>query len=352
VRRRARPCLRPFLVAICLFSGFAAAASPTTRRVAVLEFKGRAVKDEVRLTLSDAVRTGVLEAVRGRALLVMTRENMAALVKEMGRTDCSEGDCEVETARNIGADYVVSGDIAFIEGTYVAVLKLHQSEDGRLLGTATAQAQNQLGLIEPLRERGRDLVRSSIGVSASPQQSQPPQNAQQSQRTQLPQNAQPPQHAQQPLTSSEVTTPPVDETRVRPKVSPAVPPANMGDLPIPQDAPPPTLRVVRIGQQTPGSQVTHDNGRPVGVPILPPGSIDAALDVKPSKSSASRARVPRRASGGGGFVKADAEDKENTIPSAEVLRLYQQLSEPPPGGWGQSPSSAGDGSARKNRDRR
>jgi hypothetical protein len=293
-----------------------------------LEFQGRAIKDEVRLTLSDAVRTGVLEAARGRALLVMTRENMAALVREMGRADCNEGDCEVETARNIGADYVVSGDIAVIEGTYVVVLKLHQCDDGRLLATATAQGQTQLGLIEPLRERGRDLIRSSVSVPASPQNAQP-------------------------LTSSAVTTLPEDKTRVRPKANPSVPSANMDDLPIPQDAPPPGLRVVRIGQQSPGSEVTHDNGRPVGVPILPPGSLDTAPEVKPS-SSASRVRVPRRTSGAGGWVKGDAEfkEKEITVPSAEVLRLYQQLSDFPPGGGGSSPAPGQDGSARRSRDRR
>jgi hypothetical protein len=282
------------------------------------------------MTLTDAVRTGVLEGVRGRALMVMTRENMAALVKEMGRADCNEGDCEVETARNIGADYVVSGNIALIEGTYVVVLKLHQCDDGRLLGTATSQGQTQLGLIEPLRERGRDLMRWNVGVPASSP------------------------NPQQPFTPAPVTTPPEDKTRVRPKVTPSAPPANMGDLPIPPDAPPPGLRVVRIGQQAPGSEVTHDNGRPVGVQILPPGSIDAALDVKPSTSSSSRARASRRSSGGGGFVKADADvkERESTMPSGEVLRLYQKLSEPPPGGWGSSPASGQDGSARRSRDRR
>ena len=125
----------PLVFALGLICGLPAAASPATRRIAVLEFQGRAVDDEARMTLSDAARAGVLDAARGRDLLVMTRENMAVLLKEMGKVDCSEGDCEVETARNIGADYVLSGEIARIEGTYVVTLKLHKSDDGRLLST-------------------------------------------------------------------------------------------------------------------------------------------------------------------------------------------------------------------------
>jgi TolB-like protein len=154
-----------------LICGLPAAASPAARRVAVLEFQGRAVDDEARMTLSDAVRGGVLDAARGRDLLVMTRENMAALLKEMGKPDCSEGDCEVETARNIGADYVLSGEIARIEGTYVVTLKLHESDDGRLLSTATARGPTQLDLIDPLHKRGRELVSANIdAVPASLQE--------------------------------------------------------------------------------------------------------------------------------------------------------------------------------------
>jgi len=77
------------------------------KRLAVLEFKGRGIEGDVLDAFSDEVRGGAVEGLAGRGVQVMTRENMMVLLKEMGKSGCSEGDCEVETARNIGADFVV-----------------------------------------------------------------------------------------------------------------------------------------------------------------------------------------------------------------------------------------------------
>ncbi len=206
------------------------------------------------MTLSDAVRSGVLDAARGRDLLVMTRENMAALLKEMGKPDCSEGDCEVETARNIGADYVLSGEIARIEGTYVVVLKLHECNDGRLLSTATARGQTLLGLIDPLRERGLDLVKASVGVP--------------------------------PISPQEIPRPPAPAAAV-PAASPngdELWPSSSGGLQIP-DKPQQssTVRVVRLGEMAAGSTAMPQSGYPVGMPTdrdLPYVPADVSRDMK------------------------------------------------------------------------
>ena len=228
----------PLLLALSLVCGLPAAASPAARRVAVLEFQGRAIDDEARMTLSDSVRSGVLDASRGRDLLVMTRENMAALLKEMGKPDCSEGDCEVETARNIGADYVLSGEIARIEGTYVVVLKLHECDDGRLLSTATARGQTQLDLIDPLRERGMDLVKANVGVT--------------------------------PISPREIPRPPALAAAV-PAASPngdQLWPSSSGELRSPYELQQQssTVRVVRIGELAAVSPTMPQSGYPVGMP--------------------------------------------------------------------------------------
>ena len=71
-------------------------------RVAVLELQGKAEADLMAM-LSDKVRLGVLDATRGQDIVVMSRENMAVLAKDMGLDlSCIEGACEVETGRNIG----------------------------------------------------------------------------------------------------------------------------------------------------------------------------------------------------------------------------------------------------------
>jgi len=79
---------RRWLARSCLRSASFAGCQPRKPGGAagrVLEFQGRAIDDEARMTLSDAVRSGVLDASRGRDLTGHDRENMAALLKENGQ---------------------------------------------------------------------------------------------------------------------------------------------------------------------------------------------------------------------------------------------------------------------------
>lgn len=69
----------------------------------------------------------------------MTKESMAVLLRKQGKTAaCAEGECEVELARNIGADLVVTGQAILIERTYVVTLKLHEVRTAALLPTRNA----------------------------------------------------------------------------------------------------------------------------------------------------------------------------------------------------------------------
>jgi TolB-like protein len=130
--------------------------------LAVLEFQGLKLDADVLNTFSDAVRGGAAEGLQANNTKVMTRENMMVLLREMGKTDCVEGDCEVETARSIGADFVISGLVVHIETSYVVTLKLHETKDGGLLATDTVQAPTQLEMLVQLREHGQKLVAKKI----------------------------------------------------------------------------------------------------------------------------------------------------------------------------------------------
>jgi formylglycine-generating enzyme required for sulfatase activity len=144
------------------------------KRLAVLEFKGAKIEGEVLDAFADAVRGGTVEGLAGRRVQVMTRENMMVLLKEMGKKECSEGDCEVETARNIGADFVVSGSVVRIDAAFVVTLKLHETRGGSLLASDQIDAKSQLEVLRQLRDRGRNLVASNIGPrSAAPVQPRP-----------------------------------------------------------------------------------------------------------------------------------------------------------------------------------
>jgi TolB-like protein len=145
-----------------VLGGQSLAAQATYRRLAVLEFSGRMLEEDVLGAFSDAVRGGAVEGLVGRDVKVMTRENMMVLLRDMGKSECSEGDCEVETARNIGADFVVSASVVHIENSFVITLKLHEAKEGGLLATDNIQANTQLEALNQLRQHGRDLVAKNI----------------------------------------------------------------------------------------------------------------------------------------------------------------------------------------------
>jgi formylglycine-generating enzyme required for sulfatase activity len=119
------------------------------QRLAVLEITGKALGADERALLADAVRGAVVEAVGGR-LIVMTRENMEVMLTDMGLdASCvSEGACEVETARNLGVDYVLSGSVTSVEGTRILSLKLHETKTGQLLGSKQARGASVMLLLD------------------------------------------------------------------------------------------------------------------------------------------------------------------------------------------------------------
>jgi len=161
-------------LAFAVLLGQPAASGTVSKRLAVLELKGAKIEGEVLDAFADAVRGGAVEGLAGRGVQVMTRENMMVLLRAMGKKDCSEGDCEVETARNIGADFVVSGSVVRIDGAFVVTLKLHETREGSLLATDQIDAKKQLEVLRQLREHGRAIVANNIGPRPAPPPVEPP----------------------------------------------------------------------------------------------------------------------------------------------------------------------------------
>src|SRR5207237_489085 len=125
-----------FLLAGCA-SMVQAPASPTARfpkpwsdvrkasSLAVLDFRNKLKGEDVDASyFSNAVRVAVKRTAP--SVRVMTRENVIVLLQAQGKTleDC-EGECEIDTGRRLGADYVVSGEILRIGSSYPLDLRLH-----------------------------------------------------------------------------------------------------------------------------------------------------------------------------------------------------------------------------------
>ncbi|MEC7986236.1 MAG: PEGA domain-containing protein [Myxococcota bacterium] len=137
-------------------------------RLAVLEFQGIEVEESLLRVLSDKVRAGTLKASKGRKikgqdLLIITRENMLEILKDMGKgiEDC-KGACEVELAKNIGADYVISGELVQIRGLYVLSIKMHETARGNLLGTEDMETESVKSLISATQNLGVQVFREGI----------------------------------------------------------------------------------------------------------------------------------------------------------------------------------------------
>jgi formylglycine-generating enzyme required for sulfatase activity len=164
-----------FTLALAVLAGSAASSQTSSKRLAVLEFRGDGIKNEVKEAFAEAVRGGVGDGLVGRGVRVMDRENMMVLLREMGKKECEEGECEVETARNIGADFVVSGSVVKVDDVFVVTLKLHETKEGSRLDTDQIEAKTQIEVLRSLREHGRALVAKNINPRpASPAPSRLP----------------------------------------------------------------------------------------------------------------------------------------------------------------------------------
>ena len=117
--------------------------SDAEERLAVLEIQNADLPDKLLGLVSDQLRSGVQRAVDGQGITLMTRENIAVILEDMGvDASCVEGQCEVETGRNLRASYVVSASLDKLEDEYVLTVKMHGTEKGVLIATQTLLQRN------------------------------------------------------------------------------------------------------------------------------------------------------------------------------------------------------------------
>jgi hypothetical protein len=102
--------------------------------VAVLEFEGVDIPSQTLRSTTEAVREGALDMLPPDRFKLMTKASTLAILNDMGiDASCIEGNCEVETLRNIQADYGVTGTIQMIDGQYQLVLQLYDAKEASVL---------------------------------------------------------------------------------------------------------------------------------------------------------------------------------------------------------------------------
>jgi len=157
-------------VSLCLLCLVAPSLAEAVERLAVLELSGDLALKE-RAFLTDAIRSEVVKTLPDH-IQVMTRENMEVMLTDMGLdASCvAEGACEVETARNLGVEQVVSGSILSLGGTIVLSVKLHNTGSGRLVAAEEARGSDLLGLRDQLADPTRALLASLVSGSSNVKQ--------------------------------------------------------------------------------------------------------------------------------------------------------------------------------------
>lgn len=163
------------LLLLCM--GLASTALAADKRLAVLELNAQRLVPSDRSTyqaqyFTDLFRQKAVQLLP--KLGVITRENLVTLLQASGRdiSQC-EGTCAVDTARLIGADYVVAGDFARVGPAVKLTLTLYDAKTGNVLSGTTAAGRNPEGLDESAQLVADDLFAPLLAQFGGPPPARP-----------------------------------------------------------------------------------------------------------------------------------------------------------------------------------
>ena len=142
-----------------------------TERIAVLELTSEAAPESVLLTITDSVRSGTRDVLSGDEYIVMTRQNMITVLGDNGiDASCVEGQCELDLARAMQANLVVTGRLISVEGQFHLNLNIYNVGNGDLLKAEDVWAGSIRELIDASEQTARVLIREALGVYGSGRQ--------------------------------------------------------------------------------------------------------------------------------------------------------------------------------------
>lgn len=144
------------------------------KRIAVLEFTSIGMNEEdqdVLLLYPEAIRSGIIKELDSKEFNILTRENIDLVLTDNDQeSSCIGGSCEVELARNIGADYVFSGSAQrHSDRTFFISLKLHNTETAALMASEQISGSNPVQLNSRLKELSRQMLRDADLIPPDPQ---------------------------------------------------------------------------------------------------------------------------------------------------------------------------------------
>jgi hypothetical protein len=154
-----------------------AAVVPPPGLVALIDRSSEAgsrLGDEQRSVLAQATRGEAARLLNAPGWSVLSEENTIAILEGMA-IDLShcEGDCELQIARSLQADWLVSQRIVRFDELWTVQVNLFQTASGQLIGSETRDCDSQRELRGSLVGAMRDLCRQHL-LPPPPEQTPPP----------------------------------------------------------------------------------------------------------------------------------------------------------------------------------
>ncbi|MFN3199656.1 MAG: hypothetical protein ACE366_14720 [Bradymonadia bacterium] len=147
-------------VALCLSGHASAQSKGKVEKIAVLNLgNGASLSPTEIIYLTDQVRGAALRLDQ-KKFLVMTRENILEMLPPGVDLASCETDCEVETGRNIGADYLVTGEVIRFGAKLKASLRIYDTRSAALIGQTSGSAARLEALERPVVAAASKLFRT------------------------------------------------------------------------------------------------------------------------------------------------------------------------------------------------
>ncbi|MDP8222378.1 MAG: PEGA domain-containing protein [Candidatus Lernaella stagnicola] len=156
-------------LAVLIVWTFALAAGD--KKVAVLELVNKAgITDDEAYFLTDKVRRTASQTLPISHFTIMTSENIQEMLppgKDLAK--CTDAACEVELGREIGAEYLITGEIIRYAGDLRVQIKVHHVPSGHFIGSEDTKAgslEDQEGMLTASSSILMNKVLRHAGVQA------------------------------------------------------------------------------------------------------------------------------------------------------------------------------------------
>lgn len=124
--------------------------------VAVVETvaENNAIGRSERIFLTDKLRECAKKSLPAdKGYVIMTRENIMQMLPPGKKIEDCEGECLVETGKNINADYIAQARVGKFGESLTLTVELYETAKNNLVGSFTARKPNAEGLLDDLENQ-------------------------------------------------------------------------------------------------------------------------------------------------------------------------------------------------------